>query len=126
VRLRKTSLLVPLLSLPLATGAAIVLPAAVPAAADSPADCATKIVNHVQIPQDTLSEWSTEHACVKWYLQYYLDLGPYYAGLAQDGIFGRNTLAAVKHYQAGHGGCTHRYDGVADNQTMWCLIHGTG
>lgn len=124
MRLWKISTIVPLLALPLATGAVIALPAAA-----SAASCATVSFTNPylgfadDVPAATLGEGSAGSCVVM--LQQDLNF-TINAKLKVDGAFGPNTLAAVKSYQARNLGCTGGADGLAGHYTMSCLVASSG
>lgn len=124
MRLWKTSVIAPLLALPLATGTVVALPAAA-----SAASCATMsftnpyIGSPMEIPAATLSDGSAGPCVV--ILQQDLNF-TINAKLKVDGVFGPNTLAAVETYQGQNLACTRGVDGIAGHYTMSCLVAGSG
>jgi peptidoglycan hydrolase-like protein with peptidoglycan-binding domain len=118
--------MVPLLALPLATGAAVALPAAAPAAA---ASCPEMSFTNqylgfaMEVPVSNLSQGSTGPCVVM--LQQDLNF-VIHSGLKVDGDFGPKTLGAVETFQGRNPGCTRGVDGIAGHYTMSCLAAGSG
>ena len=132
MRLLKTRVMVPLLALPLVTGAVIALPLAVPALAYSSGNCQLSLnfTNNIanpnfteNVPQPIMSKGS-QGDCVA-FLQYRLNAVGHW-GLNVDGIFGKETYEAVWGYQTNHQDCVGSVDGIAGHYTMSCLVHGCG
>lgn len=126
MRFWKTRVMVPLLALPLATGAAVALPAAAPAAA---ASCSEMSFTNpylgfaMEVPVSSLSQGSTGPCVVM--LQQDLNF-VIHSGLKVDGDFGPKTLGAVETFQGKNLGCTRGVDGIAGHYTMSCLAAGSG
>lgn len=126
MRFWKTRVMVPLLALPLATGAVVALPAAAPASAASCAEISFTnpyLGFAMQVPAATLSQGSTGPCVV--ILQQDLNF-VIHSGLNVDGIFGPKTLSAVETFQGRNLGCTRGVDGIAGHYTMSCLAAGSG
>jgi hypothetical protein len=126
VRLWKMGVMVPLLALPLATGAVTALPTAASAAVVScPEYWFTNpyLGFRTEIPTATLSYGSTGPCVV--ILQQDLNF-VIHAGLKVDGDFGPKTLAAVETFQGRNLACTRGVDGIAGHYTMSCLVAGSG
>ena len=127
MRFWKTSVMVPLLALPLVTGAAVALPGAASAATATCAQYSWTNPNlgfATLIPKAVMSYGSTGPCVVL--LQQELNFADK-AGLQTDGQFGSLTQKAVETFQGSEPGCTGGVDGIAGKYTMSCLdVAGSG